>query len=130
MSAFTTYAEKKILEDLVGITPWTPGTFHLALFVQDPGETGNVTNEVSGGSYARQPIAWGPVSTGTSTSQVVKNSGNIIFSNMPSTTVRFVGVMESLTGKILMKAPLAIATAVPAGAPFRFDPNNLSMGLE
>ena len=40
------------------------GTYYLALFTAAPGETGGGT-EVSGGSYARQPVAFGNPSSGS-----------------------------------------------------------------
>lgn len=61
------------------------GTFpsadpYISLHTADPGETG--ANEVTGGSYARQQVAFGAAASGT-----LSNSGNIDYTSMPATTV-------------------------------------------
>lgn len=63
---------------------------YAALFTADPGGTGTVTGEVSGGTYARVAIAWGSPTAG-----VVTGTATI---NVPaSTTITFAGVCTSGT---------------------------------
>ena len=57
------------------------GDPYIALFTADPGETG-ASNEVTGGSYARQQSAFGAAASGT-----LSNSANIDFTLMPTATV-------------------------------------------
>lgn len=59
MSLTNTY-ENSALDALIRGSAWTAPT-HLALFTADPGETGSLASEVSGGSYAR--VAIGTAST-------------------------------------------------------------------
>lgn len=69
-----------------------------ALFTADPGATGTVTGEVTGGSpaYARKAIAWGAptngVVTGTATFDVPGGG----------TALAFAGVCSALTGANLL----------------------------
>lgn len=55
---------------------WPGGTW-ISLHTADPGDTG--ANEVVGGSYARQPIAWS-TATGRSTS----NSATVTWTGLPA----------------------------------------------
>lgn len=69
-----------------------------ALFTADPGTTGTVTGEVTGGSpaYARVAMAWSTASTGAG---AVTSSSTY---NVPaSTTVTFAGVCSASTGATL-----------------------------
>ena len=74
MTALTDVAETRVLQHLVNELAWTaPTTLYLALYTADPGEGGAGT-EVSGGSYARQPITFNTVAGST-----VTNNGDITF---------------------------------------------------
>lgn len=64
---------------------------HVALFTADPGETG-ASNEVTGGSYARQQAAFGAAASGT-----LSNSANIDFTLMPAATVVAWGIFDAST---------------------------------
>jgi hypothetical protein len=83
MPGLTDAAEDLVLDDIynagAGITLATDP--FIALHTADPGDTG-ASNEVAGGSYARQQAAFSTSASGT-----VSNSANIDFTNMPSTTV-------------------------------------------
>lgn len=66
-----------------------------ALFTADPGTTGAVTGEVTGGTYARVALTWGAASGG-----VVTASGTF---NVPAgTTVTYVGTCTASTGATLI----------------------------
>lgn len=68
-----------------------------ALFTSDPGATGAVTGEVTGGSpaYARKAIAWGSPTNG-----VV--SGTATFDIPAGTTLTFGGICSGATGANLL----------------------------
>jgi hypothetical protein len=56
MSDLSDYLENELLDHVLGTGSYSaPGTLHLGLFTANPGESG-VSNEVSGGSYARVAI--------------------------------------------------------------------------
>jgi len=92
------------------------GTFpsvdlYISLHTADPGETG--ANEVAGGSYARQQVAFGAASGGT-----LSNSAQVDFAGMPATTVVAWGAWDAAssgncfwTGWKSTVAKLAVATA-------------------
>lgn len=72
-------------------TSYKGAAVFLALFTADPGTTGTVVGEVSGGAYARVSITWGASSGG-----VVTGTATV---NVPaSTTITFAGVCTSGTG--------------------------------
>jgi hypothetical protein len=56
MSA-TSYARRKIVDDLTGVAAYSPPPLYLSLHTADPGVSGSHAFEVSGGGYARQPLA-------------------------------------------------------------------------
>lgn len=90
--AIATTAEKNSLATKYGVD-----AVYAALFTADPGTTGSVTGEVTGGSpaYARVAISWGSASSG-----VVTGTATL---NVPSgTTVTYAGVCTSSTGANLL----------------------------
>jgi len=70
---------------------------HAALFTADPGTTGTVVGEVTGGSpaYARKPITWGAPSAGVITASVT-------FDVPSGVTITHAGVCTALTGSTLI----------------------------
>jgi hypothetical protein len=84
---------------------------YVSLHTGDPGETG--ANEVTGGSYARQQVAFGAAASGT-----LSNSAQVDFASMPATTVFAWGVWDAVsagnclwTGWLSTVAKLGVATA-------------------
>ena len=90
--AIATTAEKNSLATKYG----TDSTY-AALFTADPGTSGTVTGEVTGGSpaYARKAITWGSPSGGVITATVT-------FDVPASTTVTFAAVCSAATGATLL----------------------------
>lgn len=80
MSAFSDYAEKKLLDHVFGSVDWDPGTMYLALFTATPNDSGGGT-EVSGGGYARASITNNPTNWpgATSGTGVTSNGVEITF---------------------------------------------------
>ena len=78
-------------------TKYTADAVYGALFTADPGSTGTVTGEVSGGSpaYARKAITWGSPTNGVVT-------GTCTFDVPPGTTITFAGVCSGSTGANLL----------------------------
>jgi hypothetical protein len=59
MSAKTDFLEDEIIDHVLRNAAYTgPVTVYLALLTADPTDAGTQTNEVSGGSYARQSVAF------------------------------------------------------------------------
>jgi hypothetical protein len=61
-----------------------------AIFTADPGTTGTVVGEVTGGTYARKSVGWGAASASAIT-------GAPVFDVPAGTTVTFAGVTVSAT---------------------------------
>lgn len=66
---------------------------YLGLHDADPTAAGLASTEVSGGSYARQKITWTAPSN-----RVVANTNQLIFLNLPATTVNYFGIWELAAG--------------------------------
>jgi hypothetical protein len=96
----------------------------LALFTADPTVTGSLTNEVSGGSYARLAAVWsapGSKSTGL---------GALRFINMPACTVTHFGVTDALSsGHLLLVSALPSPIAVLSSAELRVPANAIVVTL-
>lgn len=67
-------------------------TPHLALYTASPNAGGGGT-EVSGGSYARLPITFGAITSGS-----MSNTTALTFSGLPNATVTHYGILTTLTG--------------------------------
>ena len=89
------YAELKILDHCLGTVSWTmPAAVYLGLFTSDPGEATGGT-EVSGGSYARQAVAFNAASGGAT-----ENTAEIAFPVATAAwgTITHVTIFDALTG--------------------------------
>lgn len=90
MSAFSDYAENKIVDHIFRNRSWTvPAAIAVALYTAAPGETGGGT-EVTGGSYARvavgpSDVTWNatqggtPAAASSGTSGQTANAGAVTF---------------------------------------------------
>ena len=102
--AIATTAEKNSLA-----TKYGADATHAALFTADPGTSGSVTGEVTGGTYARKAITWGAPSNGVITATVT-------FDVPAGTTVTFAGVCSASTGATLLdKAAVTSQNFATAG---------------
>lgn len=93
-------------------------TYYLALFTSDPGTTG-ASGEVSGGSYARQAIAFGSASGGSESST---NSQS--FTSMPAegSGVPYFGIFSASSGGtyICGGTTTGLSGAISAGSTITF----------
>jgi hypothetical protein len=93
----STYLRKKIIEHVLGIAAYTmPTNVYLALYTSDPtiADTGT---EVTGGSYARQQLAFAAESGG-----MVVSAGDETFTDMPACTVTHWGLRDASSGGNLL----------------------------
>jgi hypothetical protein len=127
VSAFSNYLENKVMDHVFGGVNYTaPSTLYLALYTSNPDE-GNTGTEVSGGSYARQTIAF------TVTNNLASNTSAIEFPVATGTwgTITHIGVMDSLTtGNLLAYAQLTASKAVSAGDALRFPVGDIDITLD
>jgi hypothetical protein len=113
--ALTNYLADNLLDHvLLGATYTAPADVYLALFTVLPAADGTGGTEVTGGSYARQSVAFSAAVNG-----VAMNSAYVGFTAMPAATVVGSGLYDASTaGNLLMYGPFSTATLVQATADF------------
>jgi hypothetical protein len=128
MAALSQYLEQALLDHVLRNTAYTsPSTVYLALYESDPLSGGT---EVSGGSYARQSVSFDAPSASGDQSTVA-NSADVTFSDMPSTTVTHVGILDaSSSGNLLLGGALTSSRTVSSGDPVTVLAGELVVGLE
>ena len=98
-----------------GVTPY------VSLHTSDPGLTGS--NEVSGGSYARQSASFSSASSGATAT-----TGTLTYTSMPAVTVTHVGIWDAVSGgNFLYGDALAASQIVNAGGTFEFPTGNITV---
>lgn len=127
MSAFSNYLENKILLHVLDNTSYTsPTTVYLGLHTADPTDAGTGT-EVSGGSYARQSVAF------TVTDNAATNDSAIEFPTATGSwgTVGWVGIWDNLTsGNLLFHGSLTNSKTIASGDVFRVPAGDLDITLD
>jgi hypothetical protein len=139
MSAASNYTEDRTLDFWLKANSQTtsaPGTVYAALFNSDPSlgstaenlEAGTITDECTGGAYARQSIAFGTISNGS-----VPSSGNVTFPAATDNnwgTITHVAVMDASTsGNVLFYGALDTAKLIESGDTFQITDSNLTVTL-
>ena len=90
-------------------------TPYLALFTSSPSASGGGT-EVSGGSYSRQAITYGTISSGS-----MSNTAAITFSGLPNATITHYAVINAATGGTMKGyGTLSSTAAVVSGDQVQF----------
>jgi hypothetical protein len=134
MSAASDYLENKVLDHVLTATSYTqPAARHLALFTNTSGnaavnlEAGTLTDEISGGSYARQTITFNAASGGSSTS-----AATVTFPAASANwgTVTHVAVMDAATsGNVLFWGAVTTPKTIETGDTFQVSSGNLTITL-
>lgn len=121
------YAENKLLDHLLGTAAFTmPTNVRLALYTSDPTDADSGT-EVSGGSYARQSVAFDVASGGAS-----QNTAEIVFPVATADwgTITHVGIRDATSGgNLLAHGPLAASKTIATGDQFRMSAGELDAAL-
>jgi len=102
--------EDAILDHALGTSAYTfPSQCYLALYTSNPTETGAAGTEVSGGSYARQPIDFYAASGGTTS-----NNGDVTFPQATASwgTVSHFGIFDALAGTMIYYGALTTARSI------------------
>lgn len=136
MSAASNYLENKVLDHVLGNTTYTPAaTLYVALFttsgtsqdVLDRLEAGTLTDEVSGGSYARKTVTFAAASGGSAS-----NSSTVTFDAATANwgTVTHIAVVDALTsGNVLYYGALTASKTISTGDTFQVTSGNLTITL-
>ena len=126
MAEFATYMENVII-NLMRSTAFTAVAAYVALF-KSPAtdaelEAGTLTNEVSGGAYARQLAGLSAPSDGASS-----NGADVTFPTATAAwgTVTHAALMDAATaGNVLMFSALDASKVVASGDTFKFNLGDL-----
>ena len=128
MSEFATYFENAIV-NLMRNTGFTEVAVYVALFTDSASpaelEAGTLTNEVSGGSYARQLAGLSAPSDGASS-----NASDITFPQATADwgTVRYVALMDAVSaGNVLMYSQLDADKVINNGDTFKINAGDLDV---
>ena len=128
MAALSNYLENALINHVLRNSALTsPTTVYVALFTSDAGEleAGTLTNEVSGGSYARQAVTFGAPTNGATS-----NTGAVSFTDMPAGTVTHAAIMDASTaGNVLFHAALTQSKTLNAGDTFTLASGDLDASL-
>ena len=117
--------ENQLLDALVGTSSYTVTTpIKLALETVAGSDTAAGT-EVTGGSYARQTIAFAAASSGA-----ISNNATISFTNMPACTVVAIAIYDNAgSPKRLAYGPLTANKTVASGDTLQFAASAVSLTL-
>ena len=117
--------ENQLLDALVGTTAYTmTGPVKLALVTAN-GNDASAGTEVTGGSYARQTIAFGAASSGQ-----IANNASISFTGMPAATVVGIELYDSAgTPKRLAYGALTASRTVTSGDTVQFASGAITLSL-
>lgn len=119
----TNFLETQLLNHVLRATPYSgPSTVYVALFTSAPGEAGGGT-EVSGGSYARQPVVF--------SAPLPDSVTNVADVNFPIATADWGNIVSfaifdaASSGNMLYFANLTAARTVLTSDQFRFPAGQL-----
>lgn len=123
----TTYLRNKLLDHITGVATYTkPTNTYVGLLVHDPTLDGNLTSELSGGSYARQQASWNAADDG-----IISIDTEIEFTNLPSNRIKYWAIFDASTnGNMLEYFPFEIPIIVPASGTFTIDAEKLMLKEE
>jgi len=123
------FLENELLDHCLGTGSWTmPAVVKLALFKADPTDTGDLTNEVTGGAYARQTVAFTAAAGGS-----CSNDADVTFPQATADwgTITHIGIMNATTaGTMLWWGQLTVAKTVNSGDTFKIPTGDLDCSLD
>lgn len=127
MAEMSNYLENALINGTIRGTSFTaPTTVYVALYITDPTDA-DVGTEVTGGSYARQPVTFAAPVNGASASNA---DVNFPLATAPFGTVSFIGLRDAVTGgNLLYHSPLDVAKTIETGDIFKISTGNLTVTL-
>ena len=134
MSAASNYLENKVLDHVLKNTAYSqPSNLYVGLFTNTSGnaaanlEAGTLTDEVSGGSYARKTAAFSAASGGSAST-----SATITFDAATANwgTITHVAVIDNSTsGNVLFWGAVTTSKTIETGDTFQITSGNLTISL-
>ena len=138
MSALSNYAEKALLDHLLGTATMTsPTNVYVGLFTASDStgstlenlEAGTLTNEISGNGYSRQVATFDAVTLGAGSTS---NSGNLTFTASGGDwgEITTVAVLSAASGgNVLAYGNLVSNKSIADGDSFQISTGNLTITL-
>lgn len=119
----TWYMTEKLCKHATGEASWTmPTAVYIGLLTEDPTVSGLTTNEVVGGSYARQEITF----EFDMNSYSSKNTAAVTFTDLPACTIKYWAIFDASTaGNMLWYEPTNNELIVPLNMDLHIDIGNL-----
>lgn len=137
MGALTDYAEKKILDYLLGDSTYRtnnplPTTFYVGLSSTAPTEAGGNITEPSFSSYARQEVEWDPATQGDPTEALNTNEEAFGDPDQDGSVSHFVIFDAASGGNAWWVGSLGGTVNYQAGVqdPLSFQPGDLKLTLD
>lgn len=134
MSAASNYLENAVLNHVLKNTAFTqPTNLYLGLFTNDSAnaaanlEAGTLTDEISGGSYARKLITFNAASGGSADS-----AATVTFDAATANwgTITHVAVLDASTaGNVLFYGAVTTSKTIETGDTFQVSAGNLTISL-
>jgi len=129
MSAASDYLENEVLDHILGNGAYTaPTDIYVGLWTADDGlESGTVTSEVSGGSYARQTMTFDAAAAGSADS-----AATVTFPTATANwgTITHVALMDASTGgNVLFHGAVTTSKTIESGDTFQISAGNLTISL-
>jgi hypothetical protein len=135
MSAASNFLENKVLDHTLGGTAYSqPAALYLGLFKNDSTnaaanlEAGTLTDEVSGGSYARKAITFNAASGGSA-----DNSNTVTFDTATADwgTITHIAVMDAASaGNVVYWAAVSTTKLIESGDTFQLSSGNMTISLD
>lgn len=117
--------ENQLLDALVGTTPYTVTTPIKLALVTANGSDSAAGTEVTGGSYARQTIAFDAAASGE-----IENNAAISFTGMPACTVVGIEFYDNAgSPKRLAYGALTVSRTITAGDTVQFAIGTITLSL-
>lgn len=129
--AVSDYLAKALLNQVFRNTAYTrPTTVYVALYTSNP-TAADTGTEVSGGSYARQAVAFG-APTAVGGKQTISNSSDIAFSAASADwgTITHIGIRDAATGgNLLYYGAVTNPRSILTSDVFKFQVGSLALSL-
>lgn len=133
--SFTSYLQKKILDHLIGVTPYTaPAALYLSLHTADPTDAGSLVDEIStsGTGYVRQSLATKMGATDLTTG-ISLNTSTISFPTITADygTVTYIGIADAISGgNLLVWGGISEPQNKITGESYQFTASQISLALD
>jgi len=133
MSAASDYLENEVLDHVLGQGArdfTSPTNLYIGLFTSDGGLESNTSGswtEVSGGSYAREAVAFDAAASGSTS-----NTSTVTFTTATANwgTITHVAVMDASTaGNVLFHGAVTTSKTIETGDTFQISAGNLTVTL-